>query len=150
VGVRQGANIFMMNRPIILFVLMAAAIATVGGGCEWTTTVPKPPVYGEPMDSLRVQVLRLVQCQHFDVDGSSITRNKKKHTQLRIEVVNGKDIPEGSAMWELGKQLAVAVRHALRDTTEYDEYQVTFTTEEQSPGSVSKHYTTRSFQSADL
>jgi hypothetical protein len=69
---------------------------------------------------------------------------------LDIEIVNGKGIPTGDAMWDLGKTLAGEVKRALRDTAEYDLYIVSFATEYHSGLSYSKSSKSREFLSREL
>jgi len=136
----------------MLFVPAALALSGAVGieACNFTMTVPQPPVYVESMDSLRAQVRGLVSCEHFDVEGSETTTNGKKRTQLKIDIVNGQDVPQGKSMWELGRSVASMLKRALKDTAEYETYRVGFTREEKSGTSFSSESEYRTFLSKDL
>jgi hypothetical protein len=136
----------------MLFVLAALATgaAVLTAACNFTMTVPKPPVYAESMDSLRAQVRGLVSCEHFDVAGSETTTNGKKRTELKIDIVNGQDVPQGNSMWVLGRSVASILKRALKDTAEYETYRVGFTREEKSGMSFSSQSEFRTFLSKDL
>src|SRR5215475_13404862 len=104
-----------MNIRFTVFALgigtMIAAVVVLES-CTLTTTVSKPPVYGEPLDSLRAQVRRLVTCEHFDLEGRELTTNGKKREEIDLTIVNGQGVPEGSEKWELGRALAGVVKRA--------------------------------------
>jgi hypothetical protein len=136
----------------MLFVLAALATgaALLTAACNFTMTVPKPPVYAESMDSLRAQVRGLVSCEHFDVEGSETTTNGKKRAQLKIDIVNPQGLPQGDSVWVLGQSLASTLKRALKDTAEYETYRVGFTKEEKSGMSSSSQSEFRTFLSRDL
>ena len=141
-------NIRFAFFALAIGTMTAAAVAFAG--CTFTTTVSKPPVYGEPLDSLRAQLRQLVTCEHFDVEGREITRNGGKREEIDITIVNGQGIPEGDGKWELGRALAGVVKRALKDTLEYHIYVVGFSTERKDGMSVSKTTTSRQFMSREL
>jgi hypothetical protein len=140
-----------MHKPFTLIVKVAAGLAAMlfGAACTFTTTIPKPPVYGEPLDSLRAQVRELVVCEHFDIDGEEITINGKKRAELSITVVNGRAHP-GMDKWELGKALGGVVKRSLRDTAEYQWYTIRFSSEVKNGLSFSKESISKEFPSKDL
>jgi hypothetical protein len=84
------------------------------------------------------------------VDGREVTTNGKKKTELEIDVINGKDIPEGEAMIALAKKLGSEVKKALKDTGEYGQYKILFMKVNQTKLSTERSWTGKVFQSAEL
>ena len=135
-----------MNKPLHLCIA-AALLATA---CTFTMTSPKPPVYNEPVDSVRAQLRAVVICERFEVDGKENSTNGKPHSELDLGVINGRNIPQGDTLGYLGRTLAARIKHALKDTGAYEKYQVSFTTEEVSGSSTTRTSTRWTFLSKDL
>src|SRR5580658_6336719 len=120
-----------MNKPFTLFVLTALALgaALLTAACTFTVNREKPPVLAGPTDSLQVGLNQLVVCEHFNLNGKEATTNGKKKSQLVVDVINGKNIPDRKdSMIALAKAIGLEVKKALKDTGEYDHYTVRFMT----------------------
>jgi len=132
-----------MYKPLNLCIV--AALLTTA--CTFTVTTPKPPLYNEPVDSLRAQLRAVVICERYEVDGKEISTKGKSHSELDLGVINGQDIPRGDSMVYLGRTLVSTIKHALRDTAAYEFYKVSFTTEKDSGSSKRITSTTLTFLS---
>ncbi len=136
-----------MYRPFTFFVLTGALLTTA---CTFTVTTPKPPVYNEPVDSLRAQLRAVVICERYEVDGKESSINGKPHAELDLGIINGQNIPQGDSLGYLGRTLASTIKQALRDTGAYEKYKVSFTTEQVSGSSTTSTSTTWTFLSKNL
>jgi hypothetical protein len=134
-----------MNKVFIILGWMLVAAA-----CTTTVTRRKQPVFAESVDSLAARLNQLVTCQHFNADGSEVTTNGKKKTELELDVINGKDIPEGDLKMALARKLGVELKKALKDTGEYDEYKILFMKVKVSGGLTSRSWEGKVFKSSEL
>jgi hypothetical protein len=134
----------MTNRLFILGAAFAAA------ACTTTITRVKEPVFAESTDSLAVRLNQYVSCQHIHVDGKEVTTNGKKKTELEVDLINGKNIPEGDAMVALARQVGSEVKKALKDTAEYEEYKILFMKVKETNGLTERTWNGKVFKSAEL
>lgn len=141
-----------MNKPFTLFVLTALALsaALLTAACTFTVNREKPPVLAEPTDSLQAGLNQLVVCEHFNLDGKEATTNGKKKSQLVIDVINGKNIPNGDSMTALAKAIGLEVKKALKDTGEYDRYNVRFVAVKVDGSLTTRNWISKEFTSAEL
>jgi hypothetical protein len=137
----------MTNRVFAIFGLLAMVAA-----CTFTTSRSKPPVFAGSTDTLAARLNVLVTCKKFSVDGTEITSNGKPSSMLEIDVINGKNIPDGTGdpMVALAKSIGSEVKKALKDTGEYDEYKVLFVTLTETSTTTRREYKGKTFKSAEL
>ncbi len=70
-------------------------------------------------------------CEGIQLGGQVQNVNGKKTTALVLQVQNAKHLPqETEQVTVLAKQLATRLKHALKDTSAYQQYQVIFISEE--------------------
>jgi hypothetical protein len=126
----------------LLFLLLA---------CTTTITRTKNPVFAAPIDSLQARLNGLMIFKHINLDGKEVTTNGKRSTQLEIDVLGGKDVPEDNGrMKTLAHSLAVEVKEALKDKNEYDNYTVLFVKVDSSSSVTTRSWKGDTFKSAEL
>lgn len=130
------------------FIILGALV--IMAACTYTTTRVKPPVFAESTDSLAARLNELVTCRHFHVDGREVTTNGKKQTELELDVMNGKDIPDGDAMVSLARKLGSEVKKALKDTGEYEQYKILFMKVKETNALTERTWKGKVFKSAEL
>jgi hypothetical protein len=141
------ANLFA--RVFRLWLLPALLIA--GFGCTTTITRQKEPVYAESTDSLQAQLIQLVLCEHFNVNGREVTTNGKVTSALEIEIINGKSIPEDTVRIKaLAAAIASDIKKALKDPNEYGVYRVLFVTVTTNGGVTRRRWKGQVFNGAEL
>ena len=119
--------------------------------CTTTVTRTKNPVFAAPIDSLQARLNGLVVCEHFNLDGQEVSTDGQRSTQIEIDVLNGKGIPEQpDSMNILAHSLAIAVKEALKDKSEYDKYTVLFMKVESSSSVTTRSWKGKTFKSAEL
>jgi len=119
--------------------------------CTYTVTKIKEPEFAGPVDSLQAGLNALVACQHFHLDGKEVTTNGVPLSQLEIDVINGKDIPEtDSAMKTLAHSIASEVKKFLKDKKAYDTYPVLFVKLQESSTETKRSWKGWTFKSAEL
>jgi hypothetical protein len=112
------------NKTSLACSLLFAAALTA---CTTTIKKRKDPVFAVPTDSLVAGLNSIVTCQHFNLDGEDISVNGKDSSELEIDVINGKDIPnDNDSMKVLGQPIAALLKNALKDKGEYDRFSVYF------------------------
>ena len=92
----------------------------------------------------------LVRCEHFNLDGSEVTTNGKKQTQLQVDVINGENIPADDSWQVLARSVALEVKKALKDTGEYEQYNIRFVKEKEAGGLTTRSWSAKVFPTADL
>ena len=86
-----------------------------------------------------------------DLDGKEITSNEKVSSELEIDITNGQNIPtDEKQMNDLGKQIAVVVKQALQDKSEYNTYNVLFVTKKEDAGVTQRTWKGKVFKSEEL
>ena len=136
-----------MTKTLSLVTLVTLLII----GCTTTTTKTKNPVFSKSTDSLQVDLNKLVSCEGVNLDGKEITTNGKINTELEIDITNGQNVPtDENQMNALAKQIAVEIKEALQDKTEYQTYKVLFITKTESAGVTSRTWKGKIFKSEEL
>jgi hypothetical protein len=115
---------------------------------ELTVKKLKDPVFAGSKDSLFLKLGKFLACEKFKTVGWMVTRNDESNSEMYIEVINGKKVPEeDDRLKALGKIIAGDFKHALADTTEYGLYNIYFVTEEgDTPQGKARIVTLRSFE----
>lgn len=114
-----------MTKLTSLILLMAFIIVS----CTMTTTKTKTPLFNKSTDSLQVDLNKLVSCNGINIDGKEITINGKVSSELEIDINNGQNIPsDENQKKNIEKQIAVIVKQALQDKSEYNTYKILFVT----------------------
>lgn len=139
-------SIIRKERATICVPLLLVFLA-----CTSTITKTKSPVFASPIDSLQARLNGLIACEHINLLGKEVTTNGKPSTQLEIDILNGKDIPEDDdRMKILAHSLAFKVKEALKDKNEYDNYTVLFVKVESSSSVTKRSWKGNTFKSAEL
>lgn len=125
-------------------------LLTLTAGCTFTTTMEKRPLFAGTSDSLQAHLNQLVKCEKFSLIGTEKTTNGKKKDGLEIDVINGTDVPEGDKMIGLARSIGLEVKNALKDTAEYDQYQILFVKVKVNGATTSRSWIGKEFKSADL
>jgi hypothetical protein len=119
--------------------------------CTTTITKTKEPKFNATPDSLSVTLNKLVTCQHINVKGEEITTNGKTQSEMEIDIINGKQIPDvGPALRSLGKTIASAIKMALTNKNDFDSYKVLFVKQEETSVTTSRSWTGYTYKSVDL
>lgn len=136
-----------MNKGFLFLLLLTGAVA----GCTFTVTKQKMPVFGEPMDSLKAELGKMLSAENLSFTGREINENNAKHSELEIDIINGTHIPgEEDRMALMAKAIAMDVKRGLKDTTEYGTYKVIFMTVTTSAGVTARKWRGREFTSTEL
>ena len=137
----------LISRPTKTAVFLLLLFAS----CTTTITRVRNPEFAGPIDSLQVKLNGMVVCEHFNLDGKEITTNGVAKTQLEIEVLNGKNIPEDEArMKSLAHSIAAAIKSALKDGSEFENYTVLFMKVESSTAVTKRSWKGKTFKSTEL
>ncbi len=119
--------------------------------CTTTITKIKNPVFGKSIDSLQVNLSKIVTCENVDLDGLEINTNGEISTVLEIHITNGQNIPtDDNQLNELGKQIATEVKGVLQDKNEYQTYEVLFITKTENAGITRKTWKGKIFKTEEL
>ncbi len=136
-----------MTRTLSFITLVTLLIIS----CTTTTTTTKNPVFSTPMDSLQAGLNKLVSSEGINLDGKEINTNGKVSSELEIDITNGKNIPaDENQMNALGKQIAIEIKGALQDKTEYETYKVLFITKTENAAVTSRSWKGKVFKSEEL
>ena len=133
-----------MKRFAPYLLIMVAA-------CTFTTNFPLTPDFRVGIDTVASYLDNLSPAQHFNFDGVKKTVNGTATRTLEITVTNGKNVPtEDRALSALAKTMAVYVKSQLKDSTEYDIYDVRFDSQKKSDGVTSNSFNTIEFKTSEL
>jgi hypothetical protein len=115
---------------------------------ELTVKKSKDPVFAGSKDSLFLKLGKFLACEKFKTGGWMVSRNDESSSEMYIEVINSKKVPEEyDRLMALGKIIAGDFKHALADTTEYGVYKIYFVTEQgDSPVGKPRIVTLRSYE----
>src|SRR5580658_3225571 len=112
-----------VKKSLALFLVFFALLV----GCTTTIKKRKDPVFNVSTDSLNAGLVNLVTCEHITLDGEDINTNGKDSSELEIDIINGKDIPkDNDSLKALGRPIALLIKDALKDRSEYDRFSVYF------------------------
>ena len=120
-------------------------------GCTMTTTKKKNPVFSKSIESLQFDINKLVIDEGVNLKGKEINTNGKINSELEIDINNAEDIPtDQNQMDALGKQIAVVIKAALQDKSEYQTYKVLFITKTENAGATNRTWKGKTFKSEEL
>ncbi len=99
--------------------------------CTFTTTKSKNPVI-DNIDGLKTELTSIVTAEKINLTGKEITTNGKTKSQLEISITNGQNIPQEDDFRKLlSRQIAKHVKSHLKDSTEFDFFNVVFVAKQQ-------------------
>ncbi|MEO8711102.1 MAG: hypothetical protein ABI405_03210 [Parafilimonas sp.] len=141
----------MTFSKIIKIVGLVLLVTLIIVSCTMTATKTKNPLFSKSTDSLQVDLNKIVSCEGINLDGKEITSNEKVSSELEIDITNGQNIPtDENQMNDLGKQIAVIVKQALQDKSEYNSYKVLFVTKKEVAGVAHRTWKGKIFKSEEL
>jgi hypothetical protein len=127
------------------------SLAGIPVACTTTITRTKDPVFHSGMDSIQIDLAKMVTYENINLNGKEISTNGKVATELEVDILNGKGIPaDDNEMKKLGKSIAAELKKALKDKNEYDTYKVLFVTRETSGGVIRRTWKGSAFKSEEL
>ena len=136
-----------MNKSLLLLTLLTSVLTA----CTLTINRPKDPVFTKSVDSLKVELGQLLSAENLRVRGGETTTDRATSSELEIDVINGQHIPEAEDQRRaLAKAIALDLKRALKDSTEYGVYKVLFVTETTQSGATTRKWTGRVFKSKEL
>jgi hypothetical protein len=140
-------NTRIFNWKICIgFLSMAFAMA-----CTLTVSKTKPPVFLAGMDSIQIDMNKMLSFQHISLVGRETDKNGKLSSELEVDIINGKNIPaDENERKKLGNSIAAALMNALKDKNEYDSYKVLFVTLEIAGGVTKRDWKGYVFKTEEL
>lgn len=94
---------------------------------------------------------QIVSCEGINLGGKEISTNGKVSSELEIDITNGQNIPtDENQMNDLGKQIALVVKQALQDKSQYNTYKVLFVTKREDAGVTQRTWKGKIFKSEEL
>jgi hypothetical protein len=119
--------------------------------CTMTVTKTKNPIFLVGMDSIRIDMNKILAFEHIGLVGRETDKNGKLSSELEVDIINGKNIPgDDSAMRILGNSIASDLKKALKDKNEYDTYKVLFVIQEMANGTTKRSWKGDVFKSEEL
>ena len=132
-----------------IFILSAIAALLWIFGCTYSRTYM--PELNDKAKSISDSINVKYHFETIDVEGKKTSGTNGKHATLTIKFVNGQNIPtDTSQMKVLAKQLAMAVKKAIKDTTRFDSYVVGFDTRKTDGDVTSNNFYDFDFTPDDL
>ena len=103
------------------------------------------------LDSISKDINTIVLTPEAKIGGKQISSNGKIKTEMTINLINSKNLPnETSEQNTLGQNIAALLKHALKDQNAFTDYKVIFT-RKVIDGSITKSdYTSYSYPSSAL
>ena len=139
---------FSKMTKIVSLVLLVSLIIV---SCTMTSSKTKNPLFTQSTDNLQMDLNKIVSCEGINLDGKEISTNGKVSSELEIDVTNGQNIPtDENQMNDLGKQIALVVKQALQDKSEYNTYKVLFVTKREDAGVTQRTRKGKIFKSEEL
>ena len=134
-------------KPLIGCLFLLASFSS----CTFTVTKPKPPEYAVNTDSLGKALDSLVSAVHINVNGKEIKKGDQTSSELDIEVINGRNIPDNDEkLRELGRTIGARFKNALKDPNQFDRYSVLFVILSTEKGVPSRTWKGNIFKSGEL
>jgi hypothetical protein len=124
-------------------------------GCTFTTSKNKLPEFIIDNKTLGTKLDSLIICEHSSVQGLEKKTSGQVSTELIVRIVNCTNTPKSKeTMNALGKEIAITIKHALKNQNDFDSYKILFITqvETQSAGGklIKKSTTTLIFKKDEL
>ena len=114
-------------------------------------STPESPDFRVGIDTVGAHLDSLMPAEHFNFEGIKKTVNGTAARTIGIVVTNGKHVPsDDQTLRALGMSMATYVKSQLKDTSEYDLYDVRFDTRKNSNGVTSSSFNTIEFKSYEL
>jgi len=141
----------MITKKMIKTLSLYFIATILAASCTFTTTKIKNPTFNRPIDSLQIDLNKIVTCENFNINGKEISTNGKVSSELEIDITNGQNIPDnGDEMDRLGKQVAVIIKAALQDKNQFDTYKVLFVTKKQNGNLTERTWKGKVFKVGEL
>jgi len=131
------------------FKLTAIAALLWLSGCTYSQTYT--PELNDKAKSISDSIDSKYHFEAINLTGKKTSGTSGKHETLTIQFINGQNIPtDTSQMKVLAKQLAMAVKKAIKDTTRFDSYVVGFDTRKIDGAVTTNNYYDFDFAPEDL
>jgi len=119
--------------------------------CTFTTSMPLTPDFRVGTDTIGSHMDSLISAENFNFYGIKKSVNGTVTRVMQVTVTNGKNVPsEDQALRALGKTLATYAKSQLKDTAEYDLYDVRFESRKTSDGMTNTSFSTLEFKTQEL
>jgi hypothetical protein len=130
---------------------ISVSLMVILAACTTTVTKIKDPIFAISTDSLAADLNKLVKCERFKGKGKEVTTGNATSSDLEVDVINGKKIPEDKdSIAVLAHSIASAIKNSLKDKNEFDTYTVLFMKVQQSSTLTTRTWRGRKFKSAEL
>ena len=139
----------MRKGPALLLSLLLPLLLLFG--CTYTTTKEKAPIFAGSTDSLKAGLSAMFVFEHINVDGRDVTANGVRRSELEIDVINAKGLPdtkEGRGV--LAHSIAAEFKKFLKDPKEYDTYTVYFIEQAIIAGVTTRKWKSHTFKLNEL
>ena len=115
-----------------------------------TYTKPKNPIFND-IDKFKYNFGNLIKAEKVNINGKEITKGKVSTSELEINIINGKNLPTTEdERKSLSKSLAKAVKNYLKDSNQFETYQVKYGKKSEGAGVSIERYISDSFKSSEL
>ena len=119
--------------------------------CTVTTNKRKDPVYNTDTKSIFYNITAVVRAPEINIVGAESNTNGKIVSELRISIVNPKQLPTDTAdLTQIGREITTIVKQALKNADAFNNYKVLFVYRD-TAGAVTKTTSvSRSYKSEDI
>jgi hypothetical protein len=119
--------------------------------CTLATTKSKPPAFYRPLDSVSRDINAVIRAEKMHLNGTETTSNGERTSELTIEIVDPRNIPDDTALLsKVIKRIAAILKHSLKDTASYTTYRVLFVKQPSSGPVTKSDYFGQVHKSGDL
>lgn len=141
-----------MNFKMIVKALGLIVVVTLlNVSCIRTLTNIKNPMFSKTIDSLQLDLNKLVTCETINLNGKETDTDGKITSELTVNIINGHDIPDDEhQMNSLAKQIAMVLKESLQKGVDFQTYNVLFVTKKESAGVTRNSWKGKVFQSDEL
>ncbi|XZF14165.1 hypothetical protein ACTHGU_20495 [Chitinophagaceae bacterium MMS25-I14] len=120
-------------------------------GCTYTSTTSDSPELSIDMASFKRSIDSLSPNEGMNLSTTATNANGFKTSSVSVEIINGKNIPsDETGVNDLGKKIALKLKHSLKNPAQYDKYGVIFNTEKSSGGFTESRKVSYECDSKDL
>ena len=136
-----------LNPQCLALVLISLVLIS----CTFTTTKSKDPVFVSSTDSVAAKIRELILTRNVNVHGTETTTNGKTSSELTIRLINPLNEPNNeSQRYQLGKEIAVIIKQAIKNPADYSVYTVLFVKEESNGAVTKSSYRGQKYKLQDL
>jgi hypothetical protein len=139
----------MRNFKPKFFIAMTVLCAISLSNCTFSRTFT--PELKDNQQAIADSINAQYHFASINVKGKATSGTGGKHTILTFRFTNGQNLPTGDdKLKPLAKKLALEVLDGIKDTAQYDEFEVQYNVQKTDGSFTSNNYTSYSFTKAEL